>query len=482
MNSGNNGTAPPLVPLWINGTAVDPEGADYLDDLCPLDDRVLARAAAARPSDVLRAVAAASEAFATFRHSTPRQREAWMNRAADLLLEREAELVEVLIDEVGATLMKARYEVRFAADAFRAAAGVARHVTGQTLPSDVPGRVSLSFREPIGVIACITPFNVPLLKGAKLASVPLATGNTVVLLPSEEAPLIAHHLARLLADAGVPPGAFNVVSGRGEQIGDTLTTAPEVRAVSFTGSTRVGRHIRALAGQHGKRVLLELGGKNPLVVLADADLPAAVQGAVFGNFVNQGQVCLASTRIYVQRPVYRDFLQAFRKATETLGMGDQRRSDTMIGPIINRRQRDRVRSHIEDALSKGAELVTGGTWDGHRCRPTILAGVTPAMAVFAQETFGPVASVYAVDTFEEALAAANATEYGLSASIYTRNLSHALRFAREIRSGMVHINAPSNQDEPHVPFGGNGDSGYGREGTSVDIDFLTEWKWVTVQL
>ena len=231
-----------------------------------------------------------------------------------------------------------------------------------------------------------------------------------------------------------------------------------------------------------KRVVLELGGKNPLVILKDANIDAAVQAAAFGTFFFQGQACMASSRIYVERDVLDEFLEKFKSTAESLGIGDLRDPDTWLGPIISERQRDRVRTHIADAKSKGATLVTGGDWIGNRCQPTILTGVTEAMTVCREETFGPVTSVYPVDNADEALEKANDTEFGLSAAVFTQDIDKALTLASSINAGMVHINAPTLADEPHVPFGGMGSSGFGREGTDIDIDSLTEWKWITVQL
>lgn len=324
--------------------------------------------------------------------------------------------------------------------------------------------------------SCLSP------QHTKLSSTPLATGNTVVMLASEFASVTALRLAEIYKETGLPDGAFNVVTGLGADIGDSLTTHPLVKAVMFTGSSRIGQHIAELCAKHRKRVVLELGGKNPLVVLKDADIDAAVQAAAFGSFFYQGQACMASSRIYVERPVYDEFLSKFKSATDHLGMGDLRDPDTWLGPIISDRQRNRVRTHIEDAKAKGATIETGGEWRGNRCKPTILTGVEEGMTVCREETFGPVTSIYPVDSPEEALERANDTNMGLSAAVFTRDIDKALTLAQSINAGMVHINAPTVADEPHVPFGGVGDSGFGREGTDIDIDTLTEWKWITVQL
>jgi acyl-CoA reductase-like NAD-dependent aldehyde dehydrogenase len=342
--------------------------------------------------------------------------------------------------------------------------------------------MNLTFRSPLGVIASITPFNVPLGKGVRLSAIPLAFGNTVVMLPSEESPSMALRLAQLYAEAGLPPGCFNVVTGFGHEIGDALTGHPLVRSISFTGSTRVGAHIRQVAAKTGKKLTLELGGKSPLVILDDANLPKAVQAAVQGSFGNQGQICMASSRIYVQRGIAPAFLEEFVRATKRLHVGDLMDPATVIGPIINLRQRERIKAHIADALDKGAVAECGGRWVVNRCEPTVLTGVTGSMLCFAEETFGPVTSVYTVDNLDEALRLANDSRYGLAAAIFTANLDHALRYAASVNAGMVHVNGPTTQAEPHVPFGGTGDSGTGREGPEYDMDAMTEWKWVSIQL
>ncbi len=466
---------------WIGGQSIEPGARTYFDDRNPLDDSLYAVVARGTAADVDRAVKTAHAAFAGYRKTLPKDREAWLQRAASAMEAREREFLDILIDEIGSPLQKAKFEFGKAVSMMRAAAGMARQVKGHTMPSDSPGRISLSVRQPIGVVAAITPFNVPLIKGVRLSANPLALGNTVVLLPSEQAPASATLLAEVYREAGIPDGAMNVVTGIGEEIGDTLTTHPHVAMVTFTGSSRVGKHIAVLCARHGKRVTLELGGKNPVVVLADADLDRTIPAVVHGIFTYQGQVCMGASRIYVERPVFDDFIARFKRTAEALGMGDLRDPRTVIGPIISERQRARVRSHIEDAVAKGAALVTGGTWENNRCRPTILAGVNDSMTVCRDETFGPVTAVHAVENAEEALARANDSTYGLSAAVFTRSIDKALPLAQGIAAGMVHVNSSPLQDEPHVPFGGVGDSGVGREGTEADIEAMTEWKWITIQ-
>ena len=467
---------------WINNTFCDSADGSTFTVFNPVDDSPFAEVMDGSPDEIDRAVNAANKAFQTYRHSSVNEREAWLARAAALLEESKEEFVNLLIDEAGSTITKALFETEKAISFIRAAIGMVRRVSGQTLPSDYPGRLSLTWREPRGVVAVITPFNVPLIKASRLCANALATGSSIVLLPSEHTPVIALKFAQLLSKAGFPAGTVNVVAGNGYKIGDSLVTHPLVKSVTFTGSTVVGKHIQQLCARDNKHVTLELGGKNPLVILDDANLTDAVQGAVRGMFMHQGQACISSSRIYVQNGIYAQFIEAYTGAVSKLSMEDLRDPNTNIGPIISDRQRQRIKRHIEDAKGKGAEILTGGEWEGNRCQPTVLLNVTEDMECFADETFGPVVSIYRVEDIDGALKAANNSRYGLSAAIYTNHLNTALLFAKEVESGMVHINSPSITDEAHVPFGGVGDSGFGREGTEADIDALTELKWVTVQM
>lgn len=466
---------------WIDGQELPPSGTDVLESLNPIDDSLYRTVARGTVEDINTAVNSAHAAFASYSQSTTNDREAWLCKAAELLEKRKEEFIDILHDEGGSTRKKAEFETNKAISFIRAAVGMVRNLTGKTLPSDYPGRISMTWREARGLVAVITPFNVPLIKASRLCANALATGSTVVMLPSEEHPVLSLKFAELISDAGFPPGALNVVAGNGYDIGDALTSHPLVKSVTFTGSTVVGKHIQKLCAQNNKHVTLELGGKNPLVIMDDADLKEAVPGAVRGIFTHQGQACIGSSRVYVHEAIYEQFTKMYVAIAGNLGMGDLRDPDTIIGPLISERQRERVRRHIEDARSKGATVAAGGTWDGNRCAPTVLLDVTPDMDVFKEETFGPVVCVYRFSDFEEVVAEANNTNYGLSSAIYTANIHRAMSFAKRIEAGMVHINGPSLTDEAHVPFGGVGDSGFGREGTEADLDAFTDLKWVTIQ-
>lgn len=467
---------------WIGGEWEDSESGRTFEVRNPIDDSVIGHAAHGNDADVDKAVRTAHQAFQSFRHTPPGKLEAMLIKAADLIGQRAEQFLDVLIDEVGSPIMKARFEVKYAVDYFRAAAGVPRRINGKVMPTDMPNRMSWAVREPLGVVSSITPFNVPLIKGAKLMGSPLSTGNTVVHLPSEETPTTALLLAQVLKDAGFPAGTVNVVTGVGAEIGDTLNAHPLVRAVMFTGSSRVGRHISELCGRQMKSCLLELGGKSPLVILEDADMGKALGATAMANFFFQGQGCMVTSRTYVQESIIDEFVAKLKGIADSYRPGDLRNPKTNMNPLITPRQRARVKHHVDDAVAKGATLVTGGFFEGHCYRPTILMGVEEGMTVCREETFGPVLSIYPIKDLADGMAKANDTRYGLSAAIFTNDINKALTYVKTVKAGMIHINAPTFADEPHVPFGGMGESGMGREGTEDDLEMLTEWKWITVQL
>ena len=475
-------TNTPILQNWIGGEWCDSSSGETFEVLNPLDDSVYCYAAKGTGDDIRKAVAAAKSAFPAYKNTTPTERERWLLRVAEIMEERKAELVDCLIDEIGSPIQKAMFEFSKGLTMVRAAAGLCRNVRGETIPSDTPGKFSMSIREPLGVVAVITPFNVPLIKLTRLISNALAVGNTVVQLPSELSPHISVLFAQIVADAGFPPGTFNVVTGYGVDIGDDLTSSTEVDFVSFTGSTVVGQHINEICAKNRTPITLELGGKSPTVVLADADLDKVMPLAARSIFMFGGQACIATSRFYVERPIFDEFVKRFSMIASKVGMGDLRDPNTIIAPSISERQRNRVKTHIADAVEKGATLVAGGEWEGNRCQPTLLTDVSEEMTLCREETFGPVTAIYPIDSYEEGLEKANDTEFGLASAIFTQDISKALHFAQNIGAGMCHINGPTIYDEAHVPFGGNGKSGSGREGTDADLEAMTELKWITVQL
>ena len=467
---------------FIGGAWIDSESGETFEDYNPLDDSLYARVAKGTGQDMHNAIYAAKTAFTAYRQTTPTQRERWLLRVAEIMEERQSELVDCLIDEIGSPIQKAMFEFTKGLTMIRAAAGMCRNVRGETIPSDAPGKFSMSVREPLGVVAVITPFNVPLIKTTRLVANALALGNTVVHLPSEMAPHLTVLFAEIVAEAGFPDGAYNVVTGYGAEIGDDLTSNKDVNFVTFTGSSVVGQHIIEVCAKNKTPNTLELGGKSPTLILKDANLDEVMPLAARSVFMFAGQACIASSRFYVERPLYDEFVKRFAMIVSKLGMGDLRDPNTVIAPVISSRQRERIKSHIEDAKAIGATVVAGGDWDGNRCQPTLLTDVTEQMTVCRTETFGPVTSIYPVESYEEGLERANDTEYGLSSAIFTKDIDKAFHFARHIGAGMCHINGPTIHDEAHVPFGGNGESGVGREGTDADMEAMTELKWITVQL
>ena len=470
------------IKQFIGGAWVDGGNKETFEDLNPLDDSLYAQVAKGTEADVKNAVAAAKSAFKSFKQTTPTERERWLLRVAELMEERKSELIDCLIDEIGSPIQKAMFEFAKGLTMVRAAAGMCRNVRGETIPSDVPGKFSMSIREPLGVVAVITPFNVPLIKTTRLVANALALGNTVVHLPSEMAPHLTILFAEIVAEAGFPEGSYNVVTGFGAEVGDFLTSSKDVSFVTFTGSSVVGQHINEICAKNKTPSTLELGGKSPTLILSDVNLDEVMPLAARSVFMFGGQACIASSRFYVERPLYEEFVKRFAMVVSKIGMEDLRDPNTVIAPIISTKQRERVKSHIEDAKAKGATIIAGGNWIGNRCEPTLLTDVSEDMTVCRSETFGPVTSIYPVDSYEEGLERANDTEYGLSSAIFTKNIDKALHFARNIGAGMCHINGPTIHDEAHIPFGGNGESGVGREGTDADMEAMTEIKWITVQL
>jgi len=467
---------------YIDGEWVNAKDGGTFDVLNPLDDSLYAKAASGTGDDIRAAVAAAKAAFPAYKETSPTERERWLLKIAEIMERRKDELVNCLIDEIGSPFQKAMFEFTKGLTMIRAAAGMCRNVRGETIPSDAPGKFSMSIREPLGVVAVITPFNVPLIKTTRLVANALALGNTVVHLPSEMAPHLTVLFAEIVAEAGFPAGSYNVVTGLGHEIGDDLTSHKDVDFVTFTGSSVVGQHINEICAKNKTPNTLELGGKSPTIVLADANLDEVMPLAARSIFMFAGQACIGSSRFYVERPIYDEFVKRFSMISSKVGMGDLRDPNTVIAPIISERQRTRIKDHIADAVAKGATVAAGGEWEGNRCQPTLLIDVTEDMTVCKTETFGPVTSIYPIDSYEEGLEKANDTEYGLSSAIFTKDLNKAFHFARNIGAGMCHINGPTIHDEAHVPFGGNGESGVGREGTDADMEAMTELKWVTVQL
>jgi vanillin dehydrogenase len=467
---------------YINGAPLEAPPASFVDVINPASRRPFSKVLMARPEHMTSAIDAAYAAKDSWGRTLAAERELILQRAADVLENARQEVVDLLIDEAGSTFGKAQFEVSFTVNMLRAVSGEARRIQGDVMPADVPGMMSIAIRRPLGVVAGIAPFNFPLILATKKVSLAIAAGNTFVLKPSEETSLVGLKIAEVFQKAGLPAGVLNVVPGDGPTVGPVLLTDPRVRLVSFTGSTAVGKMIAVECAKHDKKVILELGGKSPLIVLKDADLDYAVATACFGIFIHQGQICMAGSRIIVEAPIYEAFLERFVAKAKTLKVGDPRDPHTVIGPLIRTSQCGLIDGKIKESVAAGARLLLGGTHEGNFYHPTVIADVKPGMAAFRDELFGPVAAVVRAQDADHALELANDTAYGLSSAVLTNDLQLAMKFALELEAGMVHINGPTVHDEATVPFGGAKDSGNGREGGHWSMDELTETKWITIQL
>lgn len=470
--------------LFINGEWVTATGNAEFPVYNPATEEVWTHVADASREDAKAAIAAAKQAqpaWAALPHS---ERARIIAKAGEILEKRAKEIQEILVPEAGSWIGKAMFETSYSAGVYRAAAAAAYQVTGEILPSDL-GKLSLVVREPLGVVSVISPWNFPVILSSRGIAVALAVGNAVVLKPSEETPVSGGLiLAEILEEAGVPKGVFNVVTCSRDnvgEVGDELVTNPAVRGISFTGSTAVGAEIAAKAGRLFKRCVLELGGKDALIVLDDADIERAVNAATFGAFMHQGQICMSVERIIVDRKIAETFTEQFVANVKKLKVGDPKEIGNCIGPVINRKQLERIVAHVDDAVSRGAKLLAGGGHKGLFYEPTVLADVTSDMRVFREETFGPVAPIIVANDEDDAVRLANDSDYGLSAGIITADEERGLAVARRLNTGMAHVNDSSVHDEPHVPFGGIGASGLGRHGGRPGIEQFTELRWVTLE-
>ncbi len=460
-------------------------GGGTFEDRDPFTGDVVALAPSGTRADAARAIDAASEAFPAWSQAVPAERQRIFLKAADVLEGRLEEIVGLLARETGASFGFGMFQMGFVPNLLRQAAALAYAPAGQIIPSDHPGTLAMGLRRPVGVVAAIAPWNAALILSARSIAAPLALGNTVVLKPSELSPVVGGLIwGEIFAEAGLPAGVLNIVThapGEAAPIGDELVENKAVRRINFTGSTETGRRLAEACGRQLKRVVLELGGHNPLIVLADADLDYAVNASIFGAFLHQGQICMSSRRIFVERPIADEFTARLAAKAKTLKAGDPNEHDTIIGPLINESALSLVKGRVDEAVAKGAKLLAGGEAVGPCYQATVLTDI-PEDADFAHhETFGPVVAVEAVDSAEEAVARANATSYGLSAGIFTGDTNRGFALAQQLESGIAHVNDQSVGDEPQMPFGGVKDSGFGRFGGQAVIDEFTELRWITVQ-
>ncbi len=452
--------------------------------LNPLTGEVASSAAAMKAHDIPAIAAKAAAAFPAWAAQGPNARRAVLMKAAAALEAKKDDFVAAMMAETGSTAGWAMFNLGLAASMVREAAAITTQITGEVIPSDKPGCLAMALKEPVGVILGIAPWNAPIILGVRAIAVPLACGNSVILKASETCPRTHALIIEAFAEAGFPEGVVNVVTNAPEDAAEVvgaLVDAPEVKRINFTGSTNVGRIIAVRAAQQLKPCLLELGGKAPLIVLEDADLDEAVKAAAFGAFMNQGQICMSTERIIVVEAVADEFAKRFAAKAASLTTGDPREGTTPLGAVIDQKTVSHVNALIDDAAAKGAKVIAGGKADSVLMPATVVDGVTAAMNLYRDESFGPVVAMIRARDADHAVELANDTQYGLSAAVFTRDIAKGLTIAKRIQSGICHVNGPTVHDEAQMPFGGVGASGYGRFGGKQGIDSFTETRWITVE-
>src|SRR5580700_8631282 len=480
---------PTLFKNYINGEWVESSSGVAFEDRNPANTRELVGMfPRSNAEDVDAAVRAAADAFQSWRLVPAPKRAEILYRAAETLVKRKDDLARDMTREMGKVLAEARGDVQEAIDMTYYMAGEGRRLFGQTTPSELPSKFAMSARQPLGVCALITPWNFPMAIPSWKLMPALVCGNTAVIKPAEDTPLSTYTLVQILAESGVPRGVVNIVNGGGPEVGAPLVDHPDVAAVSFTGSSEVGRLVNISCAPRLRPCHLEMGGKNILIVLEDANLDLAIDGAVWGGFGTSGQRCTAASRVAVHKNVYKEFLERFVERAKSLKVGNGLDAATEMGPCINEQQLKTVMSYVEIGKNEGAKLLTGGNRldggiyaKGWFHAPTVFGDCSPQMRVAQEEIFGPVVSVIPIDSFEQGIEVANGVPYGLSASIYTRNVNQAFQATRDLYTGIVYVNAPTIGAETHLPFGGTKQTGNGhREAAIAAIDFFTEWKTVYI--
>jgi benzaldehyde dehydrogenase (NAD) len=454
------------------------------DRINPVTGAVASTAPAMMAADMPGIAARAAKGFPAWAATGPNARRAVLMKAATALESRADAFVEAMMGEIGATKAWALFNLGLAVSMVREAAAITTQISGEVIPSDKPGCLSMALREPVGVILGIAPWNAPIILGVRAIAVPLACGNSVILKASENCPRTHAIIIEAFAEAGFPDGVVSVVTNAPADAADVvgaLIDAPEIKRVNFTGSTHVGRIIAKRAAEHLKPVLLELGGKAPLIILEDADLDEAVKAAAFGAFMNQGQICMSTERIIVVDAVADVFAEKFAAKVKSMATGDPRLGIAPLGAVVDQKTVIHVNAMIDDAIGKGATAIAGGKADSVLMPATVIDGVTSAMDIYRDESFGPIVAMIRAKDEADAIHLANDSQYGLSASVFTRDIARGLGVARQINSGICHINGPTVHDEAQMPFGGVGHSGYGRFGGKAGIDSFTELRWITIE-
>src|SRR5579862_2990815 len=481
--------APKVYKNYIDGEWKEGQGGQAIEDRNPADrDELIGMFPSSTEADVNLAVEAAKEAYKKWRLTPAPKRAEILYRAAEILVERKEDYARDMTREMGKVLAETRGDVQEAIDMTYLMAGEGRRLYGQTTPSELPNKFAMAVRAPLGVAGLITPWNFPMAIPSWKIAPALVCGNTVVIKPAEDTPYSTYNFVQVLSEAGLPRGVVNVVNGNGPEVGGPLIRHKDVNLVSFTGSTEVGRIISEACAPTFKKCHLEMGGKNIIIVMDDANLDLAVDGAIWGGFGTTGQRCTAASRIAVHKKVYSEFTSKLVERAKSLKIGNGLDPETQMGPSINEQQLKTVIKYVEIGKGEGAKLATGGNRlekgdfaKGWFHEPTVFLDASPKMRITQEEIFGPVVAVMPFETLEEAIGIANNVQYGLSSSIYTRNVNSAFRAQRDLETGIVYVNAPTIGAETHLPFGGTKNTGNGhRESGQAALDFYTEWKSIYI--
>jgi len=471
------------ISMLVGGADTAAEGGRTYERYDPVTGEVATVAPTASVADALAAAKAAQAAYPAWSQTSPAERRALLLKAADAMDAMTPDIIATATAETGATGPWIGFNCMLGANILREAAAMTTQITGEIIPANKPGTLSMAQRKPLGVCLGIAPWNAPIILGTRAVATAIACGNTAVLKASELCPATQLAIGEAFRRAGFPEGVMNVITNAPEdaaEIVGALIAAPEVRHINFTGSTEVGRIIAQKAAAQLKPVLLELGGKAPLVILDDADVEGAVNGAAFGAFMNQGQICMSTERIIVHEGIADAFIEAFAAKARALPAGNPR-EQVVLGSLVTAQAAEKMDALIADAIAKGGKVIAGGTRDGAIVSATLIDGATPEMRIYAEESFGPVKPIIRVKDDDEAIRVANDTAYGLSAAVYSQDIQRAMSVADRIESGICHINGPTVGDEAQMPFGGVKESGYGRFGGKAAIDAFTSIRWVTIE-
>ncbi|GEO27891.1 putative aldehyde dehydrogenase YfmT [Alicyclobacillus acidoterrestris] len=467
---------------WIGGTWKEGSSSRYETVTNPFNQEVLAEIKLASKDDIDQAYQFAKQVQPAWANASAYERASVLERAAEILGQRKEEIINYLVQETGSSQLKASIEVDTSIGDLKYAAQYSFRLNGTILPSLIPGKENRVYRKPVGVIGAITPWNWPFYLSIRVIAPAIATGNSIVLKADSQTPITGGLLiAQIFEQAGLPKGVLSVVVADVQEIGDYMVEHPIPSVISFTGSTAAGRRIGEIAGRTLRKAALELGGNNVFIVLDDANIDQAVAAATFGKFLHQGQICIATNRIIVCRSVYEEFVTKFKASTMKVKVGDPADPQTLIGPLINQRQAQRIMDLIQQSLREGAKLELEGKLDGNLMTPFILTDVTNDMAIAKHEIFGPVAAILPVDNEDEAIRIANDCDTGLSGAVFSGSIEHGVHVAQQVVTGMIHVNDQTVNVEPNVPFGGEKSSGIGRYCGEWGIEEFTTLQWISVQ-